>query len=142
MNSIPLHSLVIRRSLLAAASALCFMPAIAAEPAAATSSSLIATAQAQYAKDRAACLSGDSPEGKATCLKEAGAQFEMMRRDAGNLPDQSPQALRENKLRRCQAVAAADRYACEQMALGKGVSSGSVAGGGVLTEYTTIVPAQ
>ena len=88
------------------------------------------------------CLSGRSPQDEATCLKEAGAELEMVRQAGGNLPDESPQALAKNALRRCQVVAAADRYACEQMATGHGIVSGSVAGGGILKEYVTIVPSR
>ena len=129
-----------RRSLVAAAAVLCSVAAVASEPT--SSSAALADAQAAYARERAVCLSGRSPQDEATCLKEAGAELEMVRQAGGNLPDESPQALAKNALRRCQVVAAADRYACEQMATGHGIVSGSVAGGGILKEYVTIVPSR
>lgn len=129
-----------RRSLVAAAAVLCSVAAVASEPT--SSSAALADAQAAYARERAVCLSGRSPQDEATCLKEAGAELEMVRQAGGKLPDESPQALAKNALRRCQVVAAADRYACEQMATGHGIVSGSVAGGGILKEYVTIVPSR
>ncbi len=140
MNPIHLHPLAIRRSLVAAASALCFLPALAADRSATANSNPMAAAQAEYAKERAVCLSGNSPEGQATCLKEAGAALDMARHTGGKLPEESPRTLAENALRRCKVVSAADRFACEQMAEGHGIVSGSVAGGGVLKEYVRVVP--
>lgn len=140
MNLIHLHSPAIRRSLVAAASAFCLLPALGADRSPAAASNPLAAAQAEYSRERAVCLSGNSPEGQATCLKEAGAALEMARHAGGKLPDESPQALAENALRRCKVVSAADRFACEQMAEGHGMVSGSVAGGGVLREYVTVVP--
>lgn len=97
-------------------------------------------ADAIYRQDRAACLSGQSTQDRATCLKEAGAaRAEARRQSLDN--GESPAQLRANALRRCQRVLEADRGACERMALGEGSRSGSVAGGGVLTEITTPVPA-
>ena len=127
------------RSLAAAAAALCCIPALAAAPA---PSDALAAAQARNARERAACLAGETSQDRSTCLKEADAALADARRADGKLPDESPQALAANALRRCQAVPAADRYACEQMALGRGTTSGSVAGGGVLKEYRIVVPAQ
>lgn len=137
MNTTRLCTLVIRRSLILATLALCVLPVLAADPSASASMS---AAQAEYAKERAVCLSGSSPEGQSTCLKEAGAALQMARRAGGRLPDESPQVLAENALRRCEVVAPDDRVACEQMAAGHGIVSGSVAGGGVLKQYVTIVP--
>lgn len=116
----------------------CAASCAAAEPA----SAAIAEAQAAYARERAVCLSGKSPQGEATCLKEAGAELEMVRDAGGKLPVVSPETLAANALRRCKAVAAADRYACEQMATGHGIVSGSVAGGGILKEFVTIIPGE
>lgn len=128
--------------LFAAAVASCaLVPALAADqPLQSTSKT---NARAIYAQERADCLSGDTSQGRATCLQEANAAFASRdRTDKSTLPDESPQALRENALRRCAVVSAANRYACEQMALGNGVESGSVEGGGILTKYVTIIPAQ
>ncbi len=128
-----------RQSLAAAAAVLCFVPAFAAQPAPSDS---LAAAKASYASERAACLKGESSEDRATCLKEAGAALADARRAGAKSSDEDAQALAANAVRRCQAVAAADRNACEQMALGHGTVSGSVEGGGVLKEYRTVVPAQ
>lgn len=139
MQPITLRFVALRRPLVAAAAGLCILPALAADPSAAANP--MAAAQAAYERDRAACLSGQSAEDQATCLKEAGAALAMARRAGGKLPDESAQFLAENAVRRCQAVLAADRYACRQMALGGGTVSGSVEGGGVLKEFVTTVPA-
>lgn len=128
-----------RRSLAAAAAALCFVPALAAEPSPSDSRT---SAQARYASERAACLKGESSQDRATCLKEAGAALADARRAGAKLPDENAETLAANAMRRCQAVPAADRSACEQMAMGHGTVSGSVEGGGVLKEYRTVVPAQ
>lgn len=141
MKLFALHSVALGRSLVAAVAALSFLPALAADASKTAKPNPMAAAQAVYARDRAACLSGQSAEDQATCLKEAGAALEMARRAGGTLPDESPQTLAENALRRCQVVSAADRYACRQMALGGGTVSGSVEGGGVLKEFVTTVPA-
>ncbi|MCB2020776.1 MAG: hypothetical protein KDG44_08230 [Burkholderiaceae bacterium] len=138
MNRIP-SSHRARRSLAAAAAMLCFAPAFAAGPPAADP---LAAAKATYARERAACLSGESYEDRETCLKEAGAALAEARRKDASSPDESAATLAANAMRRCQAVPAADRYACEQMAQGRGTVSGSVEGGGVLKEYREVVPAQ
>ena len=100
-----------------------------------------AEADATYRQDRAACLAGRSAQDRHTCLKEAGAaRSEARRHSLDN--GESPAQLRDNALRRCQRVLETDRSACERMALGEGTRSGSVAGGGVLTQITTPVAAQ
>jgi len=92
---------------------------------------------AVYQRERAACLAGSSPQGRTTCLQEAGAARAEARRnqlDNGETPAQ----LRANALLRCQRVLDTDRSACERMVLGEGTRSGSVAAGGVLTQITTV----
>lgn len=96
-------------------------------------------ARETYARERAACLSGNSSEPRETCLKEAGAALAEARH--GKAPDPDQASLTANALRRCEQVPVADRYACQQMALGGGAVSGSVEGGGVLKEYVTTIPA-
>ena len=94
-------------------------------------------ADAVYQRERAACLAGSSPQGRSTCLKEAGAARAEARRnqlDNGETPAQ----LRANALLRCQRVLDTDRSACERMVRGEGTRSGSVAAGGVLTQITTV----
>lgn len=129
----PLHFQRSRHMLVAAAATLCLAPAWAADvppP----------TAQQTYAHDRAACLNGKASEARETCLKEAGAALAEARKGRLHDPDQA--ALTSNALRRCEAVQAADRDACQKMALGGGTVSGSVEGGGELKQYVTVQPAK
>lgn len=89
-------------------------------------------AKAQYEKDRALCLSGQSGQDRTTCLREAGAALSEARR--GTLGDE-PSSYAKNALIRCQAQPAEDREACQRRVEGAGVTSGSVSGGGILREY-------
>ena len=106
--------------------------AVAAEPVASSTD-----ADARYNQERAACLDGRSPQGRSTCLKEAGAARAEARRHRLDNGESAAQ-LRANALLRCQPVQDADRAACERMALGEGQRSGSVAEGGVLKQITTV----
>lgn len=93
--------------------------------------------EAVYLQERAVCLSGRSTQDRATCLKEAGAvRAEARRQSLDN--GESPAQLRRNALRRCEAVARADRGDCRRMALGEGQRSGSVAEGAVFKQITTV----
>ena len=112
------------------------LPALLLALTTATASALPDPSDAVYRQERAACMEGRNPQDRSTCLKEAGAARNEARRrqlDNGESPDQ----LRANALLRCQRVATDDRAACERMAQGGGQRSGSVAGGGVLTQITT-----
>ena len=135
MNKMPMTT---REWIAGLAAALLFAPALAAErPTLLTES---AKAQAQYVKERAACLDGSSQQERAACLKEAGAALAEARRSRlGNGED--ARALRSNAVQRCDAVRAEDRDSCRRMALGEGTVSGSAAAGGVLKELVTIEPA-
>lgn len=97
-------------------------------------------ADATYRKDRAACLSGQSQQDRAACLKEAGAA-----RDAalhGQLRTADPKTLDANAVERCRVQPAGDgREACLRMARGGGMVSGSPESGGQLRELVTTVPA-
>jgi len=111
-------------------------PAWAAK-AAAPAPSTSPTAEAVYQKERAACLRGTSPQGRATCLTEAGAALAEARRSRlGNGEDANDRS--RNAEQRCKNVAAADREACLRMTHGEGTASGSVDGGGVIKELVTI----
>ena len=112
------------------------LPALLLALATATASALPDPLEAVYRQERAACLEGRNPQGRSTCLKEAGAARNEARRrqlDNGESPDQ----LRANALLRCQRVATDDRAACARLVQGGGQRSGSVAGGGVLMQITT-----
>lgn len=93
-------------------------------------------AQATYQAERALCMSGQSHQDRATCLKEAGAAYQEAR--GGRLGNGDGQFER-NRLMRCTAQAPQDRLACERNANGEGVTSGSVNGGGIIREITTTV---
>ena len=104
--------------------------------AAAQSADSRSAADTRYQQESAACRDGRSPQGRDTCLKVAGAARAEARRH-GLDNGETPALLRANALLRCQRVNASDRAACERMVQGDGQRSGSVAGGGVLTQITT-----
>ena len=117
-------------------------PASAASATSATPATLTTSVDAVYQRERAACKLDATPQGRTTCLKEAGAAHaEAKRNQLGNGEDEA--ALRQNAELRCKSVAAADRDHCQRMARGEGTvsGSGSVAGGGVLKTLVTTVPA-
>ena len=95
-------------------------------------------AQQRYQKERAVCLAGTGPQDRATCLKEAGAALAESRRQGLTDPGQDTAS---HQRQRCQVLPAADRGACLARMSGQGTSSGSVAGGGILRELRTVVPA-
>ena len=91
-------------------------------------------AQATYNSERAACMSGQSGQDRATCLKEAGAALQEARR--GNLNDGKVD-YDSNRLSRCDQQPAADRADCVRRMNGEGTTSGSVQGGGIYRELVT-----
>jgi len=95
-------------------------------------------AQARYQKERAACISGQSHQDRATCLQEAGAAMQEARH--GNLGGGMGQ-YEQNQLRRCDVHPAEDREDCLRRMRGEGTISGSVEGGGIYRELRTTTPA-
>lgn len=94
--------------------------------------------EAQYRSERAVCMSGQSNQDRATCLKEAAsARAEAKRRGLDTVS-----SLEQNARARCAALPADDRTDCEMRVRGEGSVSGSVRDGGVLRETTTVVPAR
>ena len=91
-------------------------------------------AKAQYDAERARCMSGTTGQDQASCLKSAGAAYDSAK--AGRLKDPNTD-FRDNALRRCAALAGADRTDCESRVDGQGTSSGSVKDGGVVKETVT-----
>lgn len=90
-----------------------------------------------FERERAACLSGATPQAQETCLREAAnAQAE---RRKGNLDTQGQEQLATNAMRRCDALSGEDHAACTARVLGYGNQSGSVGGGGVIKEVETVV---
>jgi hypothetical protein len=96
-------------------------------------------ARAQYQRERAACLSGQTTEDRATCLREAGAAYNEARR--GGLTEPSPSQARHDALDRCNVFQTEqDRRECVAR-MRSGEVSGSVEGGGILREKSFVVPA-
>jgi hypothetical protein len=90
--------------------------------------------QATYEHDRAKCLSGQSNEDQATCLKEAGAAREEAKR--GKLTEDGT-AFHKNEKERCDVLSGDEKRDCISRTKGGGIVSGSVGGGGVLRETVT-----
>jgi len=139
------HTLSTLRSGVVLALACLALQAGAAQPVSSTpapggSAGLSEAANAVYQRERAACASDTTPQGRATCLKEAGAAHaEAKRQLLGN--GEGARALQQNAEKRCDQVASADREHCLRKARGEGTVSGSVDGGGVLKTLVTPVPA-
>lgn len=98
----------------------------------------MAEAKARYQQERATCMSGESHQDRATCLREAGAALAESKR--GNLGGGMGQ-YEQNQLRRCDAHPAEDREDCLRRMRGEGTTSGSVEGGGIYRELRTTTPA-
>lgn len=96
--------------------------------------------EATYQQDRAACLGGQSQHERRSCLREAGAVRAEARLGQG-APAATPAALLQNALQRCKDLPRENQVICERMVRGEGNASGSVAGGGVIRELVTEVPA-
>lgn len=91
-------------------------------------------ARARYDQERAVCLSGQSNQDRATCLREAGAAYA----DAGNRgADVGAAQYQKNATRRCDGLPDADRHDCMARMQGQGTTSGSVAAGGISRELVT-----
>lgn len=95
----------------------------------------------EYKQERAACMSGQSSEDQATCLKEAAAARGEARR--GRLDNGQESLYEQNAQARCKVLPAADREDCVRRVHGEGTVSGSVESGGIFRETrTTIVEPQ
>jgi len=116
---------------LAALALLALGSAFAATAAMAASDSADATAR--YKAERAACISGQSHQDRATCLREAGAALQEARKRRLN-GDGNQDTYAQNALIRCNALPENDRDACQRRIKGEGTTSGSVGEGGVLRE--------
>ena len=97
------------------------------------------SAQARYEADRKACLSGQSAEGQATCLKEAGAALAAAR--SGELTSESEQQLNQNALMHCQLLPADDRANCRTLARRNAATHGMVQDDEGVRELVTLQPA-
>lgn len=104
----------------------------------ATKAATMEAAKAQYDSERARCLAGATGQDQAACLKSAGAAYDAFRQDRLHDADSD---YRDNASARCQRLPTADRADCMARIDGAGTTSGSVTGGGTLTETVTPVPA-
>lgn len=88
--------------------------------------------------EMAACASGKAQEDKATCMKEVrNANAEKRAGKLGNSGD-----FAANALMRCEVFKSADdQSACKARVMNDANAQGSVAGGGVLREAETVIPA-
>ncbi|RPH65921.1 MAG: hypothetical protein EHM83_05205 [Burkholderiales bacterium] len=94
-------------------------------------------ADARYRQDREHCERIESPEGRASCLREAAAARAEDRR--GRLTDRPDDPIRylENALRRCEPLPPDERADCEYRVRGGGTTRGSVEAGGIFRETVT-----
>ena len=90
-----------------------------------------------YRQERAHCMSGQSNQDRATCLKEASAALAEAKRS--NLGTSGDRSLSGNALARCNAQPAADQQACIQRIQGAGSAQGSVEAGGLIRSTETPV---
>lgn len=92
-------------------------------------------AQARYEQERARCLSGESGQPQATCLKEAINALDAAKHgqlNDGNAP------YHKNAEQRCEVLTGGDRRDCIARVNGQSTTvSGSVKGGGILRETVT-----
>ena len=94
-------------------------------------------AQQRYDQERARCLSDQSHQDRATCLREAGAALQEASRN--RLETGGSASFEANATARCNAQPAADREACVQRVMGAGAAQGSVEAGGLLRQAETPV---
>jgi hypothetical protein len=99
----------------------------------------LSEAQARYQQDRAACMSGQSHQDRATCLREAGAALQEAKR--ARIGD-GQGSYEQNQRNRCDRLQAGDRDDCLRRMRGEGTVSGSVESGGIYRELRTTVPSQ
>lgn len=97
----------------------------------------VSEAQQRYSQERANCMSGQSHQDRATCLREAGAALQEARRH--RLDGAAGADLEANATARCEAQPAADRTACVQRVMGAGSAQGSVEAGGLIRQTETPV---
>ena len=98
----------------------------------------VSDAQARSQKDRAACLSGNTNQDRATCLREAGAALVEARRGGLTSTDQSTYV--KNSMDRCVPLPVADQEDCVRRMQGEGIVTGSVEEGGIYRELHRTVP--
>lgn len=91
-----------------------------------------------YQSEVQACMSGQTQQDQATCMKEARNAAADKRR--GLVEDVNTQQIAGNAMSRCAVhTMADDRAACEARMMGIGSTDGSVAAGGMIRELETTV---
>jgi len=94
-----------------------------------------------YQRERAACISGQTSQDRATCMREAEAARQEARR--GQIDDDDEAQFEQNRMRGCDGLPPEDREDCVRLKSGEGSTSGSVEGGGIYRELVTpVVPTQ
>ena len=88
------------------------------------------------ASEMAACKNGKTQQSRETCMTEVRNANAAKR--AGRI-DNSGNQFKANAMMRCNAFQGDDKAACEARVTGSGTPSGSVAGGGVITQVETVV---
>ncbi|MCD6732041.1 MAG: hypothetical protein LT103_00370 [Burkholderiaceae bacterium] len=98
---------------------------------------------ARYRQERERCEQMQSPDERASCLREAAAaRAEARGGRLGSGPD-DPIRYLENALRRCEPLPPDERADCEYRVRGGGTTRGSVEAGGIYRETVTReIPAQ
>ncbi len=91
------------------------------------------------ASEIAACNSGSSQQSRDTCLTEARKASGAKR--AGQL-NNTPGTYDANAAQRCEALQGDDKLACQARMSGGGTTQGGVAGGGIVREIETVLPAE
>ena len=112
---------------------------VASAAASAQSAPVGSDARARYEQDRQTCMTNNTQDTLATCLRDATNAYDAARK--GQLSDPGPIAM-ANATQRCQAFQnAQDRAECVRRVESE-PASGSVSGGGVLRESvtTTVIP--
>ena len=95
-------------------------------------------ASGNASSEMAACKNGKTQQARETCMTEVKNANAAKR--AGKLSTSGD--FSANALRRCEVFKAAeDQSACRARVMGETEAQGSVAGGGVLRETETVVPA-
>ena len=114
---------------IAALAALAALPALAAGPTGAA-----VDPKARYAKESAACSRIAEHGARANCLSEASTRLAATQPTP---PGEDAAVLRQNAIKRCEALPEPERKECLLRMDGQGTVSGSVEGGGVLRELVT-----
>ncbi|MES2960134.1 MAG: hypothetical protein V4792_18245 [Pseudomonadota bacterium] len=95
-----------------------------------------ADAAARYEQDRQKCMTNNTQDSMATCMREATNALDASRK--GQLSNPGPVAM-DNATQRCSAFQSAQEQAECARRVQNAPASGSVPGGGVLRESTTII---